>query len=230
MKTKKRLTTLLCVTAASLLFGITAAAAPKAESISIEDSKRVLRVGQKLKLDSEILPDEAEVRDRNIIWTSSNPKVLRVLVKRDDDTKIKALKAGKAKITVRIKGTKLSASRTFTVKKKTNSSASNLNSKYTKKIAAQAAKAAKYEAEISSLQLPTDFTERRVLYYTWENKLDKVSNALDVIEDDIEDDYHAGKISRAVYRSLDRKTESAEDYVDEVEDVLNQVFQYEFDD
>ena len=209
---------------------MTAAAAPKAESISIEDSKRVLRVGQKLKLDSEILPDEAEVRDRNIIWTSSNPKVLRVLEKRDDDTKIKALKAGKAKITVRIKGTKLSASRTFTVKKKTNSSASDLKSKYTKKIDAQAAKAAKYEAEISSLQLPTDFTERRVLYYTWENKLDKVSNALDVIEDDIEDDYHAGKISRAVYRSLDRKTESAEDYVDEVEDILNQVFQYEFDD
>ncbi|MEE0418877.1 MAG: Ig-like domain-containing protein [Lachnospiraceae bacterium] len=230
MKTKKRLSTLLCITAVSLLIGMTAAAAPKAESISIEDSKRVLRVGQKLKLDSEILPDEAEVRDRNIIWTSSNPKVLRVLEKRDDDTKIKALKAGKAKITVRIKGTKLSASRTFTVKKKTNSSASDLKSKYTKKIDAQAAKAAKYEAEISSLQLPTDFTERRVLYYTWENKLDKVSNALDVIEDDIEDDYHAGKISRAVYRSLDRKTESAEDYVDEVEDILNQVFQYEFDD
>ena len=230
MKTKKRLSTLLCITAVSLLIGMTAAAAPKAESISIEDSKRVLRVGQKLKLDSEILPDEAEVRDRNIIWTSSNPKVLRVLEKRDDDTKIKALKAGKAKITVRIKGTKLSASRTFTVKKKTNSSASDLKSKVHQKIDAQAAKAAKYEAEISSLQLPTDFTERRVLYYTWENKLDKVSNALDVIEDDIEDDYHAGKISRAVYRSLDRKTESAEDYVDEVEDILNQVFQYEFDD
>ncbi len=133
MKTKKRLSTLLCITAVSLLIGMTAAAAPKAESISIEDSKRVLRVGQKLKLDSEILPDEAEVRDRNIIWTSSNPKVLRVLEKRDDDTKIKALKAGKAKITVRIKGTKLSASRTFYGKKKTNSSASDLKSKYTKR-------------------------------------------------------------------------------------------------
>ena len=81
---KKRLMAGLLVFTMIISSAMPVMAAPRARKIYIE-GKRTVTVGSTIKLDSEIRPDEAEVRDRNIIWTSSKPSVAKVLKKRDDD-------------------------------------------------------------------------------------------------------------------------------------------------
>ena len=68
-------------------------AAAKAKKIAIK-GKKTVAVGSTIELDSVITPKKAKIKERNIIWTSSKPSVAKVLEKRDDDTKIKGMKAG----------------------------------------------------------------------------------------------------------------------------------------
>lgn len=124
----KKLFPLLLTFIMLLSLSVTASAAA-AKKISITGTLKTMVVGQKNELDTKITPKSAKVRDKNIVWTSSNPKVIRILENYDDETEIKALKAGTATITVSIGGTNLKASKKITVK---NSSAVSVSS-YTKK-------------------------------------------------------------------------------------------------
>lgn len=226
---KMKLRTSLCMFTAVFLFcGLTALAAPKAKSIDIETNKKTLKIGQKLEMDAEIYPDSARVKDRNILWSSSKPNVVKILRNRDDETKVKALKTGTARITVRIRGTKIKDTVKITVKKKTSKSSST--STYTKKISAYKNDVKAYEKSITSLKPAATYKERRTQYYSWEKKLDKISDKLDLLDDQLEDKCRDGKLSWSTYRSLEKKIDKVENYIDVVEDLLDKVFDYEFDD
>lgn len=211
--------------------GLISAALPSqaafgARSIQIQDAPKSMTVGSKTDLDSKITPRKARVRDRNIIWSSSDSKVIKVLDRRDDDTKIKALKTGKAVITVKIKGTDIKASKTIRVKKV--SAAANSGTKG--KIRSYETDLKNIDQEIKNLMPATAYTDRRTQYYGLKEKIENIEDALDRLEDQIEDDYYDGKINRENYRTLDRLVEDAEDYADQVDDHLDAKFQFEFDD
>ena len=97
-------------------------AAAKAKKIAIK-GKKTVAVGSTIELDSVITPKKAKIKDRNIIWTSSKPSVAKVLEKRDDDTKIKGMKAGTATITVRIKVHLLKEMEDYCKKRETSTAA-----------------------------------------------------------------------------------------------------------
>lgn len=202
-------------------------AAPRARKIYIE-GKRTVTVGSTIELDSEIRPDEAEVRDRDIIWTSSKPSVAKVLKKRDDETKIKGMKAGTATITVRIKGTSIKKKCKITVKKASKKTTASLNAAI-KKIAQYKTDAKALKTQIGSIQLAETYEQRRIQYHTYENRIDAIDKKLDRIEEKWEDKYDDGKITYSQYRKVERKVEAVEDYLETVEDYLEQKFNYEFD-
>ena len=113
---KKKLIAGLLTFAVMASTAMPALAAPKATGISVKGKKTVI-VGGTIELDSVITPKRAKVRDHDIIWSSSKPSVAKVLDKRDDDTKIRGVKAGTATITVKVKGTSLKKKFKITVKK-----------------------------------------------------------------------------------------------------------------
>ena len=189
-------------------------AATRAKRIYIE-GKKTVTVGGIIELDSEIGPRGAKVSDRNIIWTSSKPSVAKVLEKRDDDTKIKGMKAGTATITVRIKGTSKKAT-------------ADVNAAI-KKINQYKADAKALKTQIANIQLAATYQQRRVQYHTYENKIDAIDEKIGRIEDKWEDKYDYGKVSYSQYRKVERKAEAAEDYLETVEDYLEYKFNYEFD-
>lgn len=92
---------------------------PKPTSIrKLNYKKRTVRVGQKFELKAYAKPYDYD--DDQLIWTTSNKKIVRIVSKdrRDDDITLKAMKKGKVKITCRIRGTKKKKTCTVTVKKK----------------------------------------------------------------------------------------------------------------
>lgn len=92
---------------------------PKPTSIRrLNYSKKTLRVGQKFELEAFARPSDYD--DDQLIWSTSNKKVIKIISRdrRDDDITVKAVKTGKAKITCRIRGTKKKKTCTITVKKK----------------------------------------------------------------------------------------------------------------
>ena len=108
MSKKKVFAGLLTTTlAASVLLtaAVPANAAVSPQGVRIEGAGSV-RVGKTIELDTDIYPDDDLVSSWNIVWKSKNPSVVKVLNKRGDDTRIKGLKAGKAKVVVKIKGTR----------------------------------------------------------------------------------------------------------------------------
>ncbi len=224
---KKRLMAGLLVFTMIISSAMPVMAAPRARKIYIE-GKRTVTVGSTIKLDSEIRPDEAEVRDRNIIWTSSKPSVAKVLKKRDDDTKIKGMKAGTATITVRIKGTSIKKKCKITVKKASKKTTADLNAAI-KKIDQYKADAKALKTQISNIQLSETFQQRRTQYHTYKNKIDAIDDKLGRLEDKWEDKYDYGKITYSKYRKVEKKVEAVEDYLETVEDYLEQKFNYEFD-
>ncbi len=224
---KKKLMAGLMAATLIISSAMPAMAAVRPKKIYIE-GKKTVAVGGTIELDSEIRPDEAEVRDRNIIWTSSKPSVAKVLKKRDDDTKIKGIKAGTATITVRIKGTSIKKKCKITVKKVSKKTAAGVDAAI-KKISQYKADAKALKSEIGNIQLAGTFTERRTQYRTYEKKIDAIDRKLDSLEDKWEDKYDDGKITRSQYRKLERKIEAAEDYLETVEDYLEEKFNYEFD-
>lgn len=92
---------------------------PKPTSIrKLNYKKRTVRVGQKFELKAYARPYDYD--DDQLIWSTSNKKVVKIVSKdrRDDDITLKAMKTGKVKITCRIRGTKKKKTCTVTVKKK----------------------------------------------------------------------------------------------------------------
>ena len=195
-----------------------ASAATSADKIAIE-GKKTVTVGKTIELDSEIYPDKVEVKDSDIIWTSSKPSVAKILRKYDDDTQLKGVKAGTTTITVRIKGPDIKAT-------STTSSTSTDKTKLTK----YKKKAKNIKTEIKKVTLASTFEGRRTQYNDFEKRLDSIGNKLDSMEDKWEDKYDSGEISRTTYRSMEKEIEKVEDYLETVENYLEKKFNYEFDD
>ena len=225
---KKRLTAAILTLAMSVLLVVPAAAATKPTSISITGKKTVY-VGKQIELDSKISPKKAKVKDSKIVWTSSKPSVAKVMEKKDDDTKIKGMKAGTATITVKIQGTKLKATYKVTVKK-AKATTTTSTSADEKKITSYKTEAKALKKEITNTKLASTKNERRTQYRTLERKIEKIEDKLEKIEDKWEDKYRDGKASRSTYRSIEKKVEAVEDYLDTLEDYLDEKFNYEFDD
>lgn len=222
---KKKLIAGLLAFAVMASTSLPALAASRATGISIK-GKKTVTVGSTIELDSVITPKNAKVKDSNIIWSSSKPSVAKVLEKRDDDTKIKGMKAGTATITVKVKGTSLKKKFKITVKKASNTTSTSAAEK---KIETYKEEAKALKAQIGSIQLAETMEQRRTQYHTYEAKIEAIERKLDKLEDTWEDKYESGKITRSQYRSLEKKIDAAEDYLDEVEDYLDLKFNYEFD-
>lgn len=199
-------------------------AAAKAKKIAIK-GKKTVAVGSTIELDSVITPKKAKIKDRNIIWTSSKPSVAKVLEKRDDDTKIKGMKAGTATITVRIKGTSIKKKWKITVKKaaKTSTAAA------VTKINTYKAEAKNLKSQINKTNPAETSQKKKSQYRNLKKKIESIEKKLDGLENTWEDRYEAGKITRSQYRSLEKKIEAVEDYLDDLEDYLDEIFGYEVD-
>ena len=222
---KKKLIAGLLTFAVMASTAMPALAAPKATGISVKGKKTVI-VGGTIELDSVITPKRAKVRDHDIILSSSKPSVAKVLDKRDDDTKIRGVKAGTATITVKVKGTSLKKKFKITVKK---ASKTTSTSAAETKIETYTQEAKALKTQIGSIQLAETIEQRRVQYHTYKAKIEAIEHKLDKLDDTWEDKYESGKITRSQYKSLERRIETAEDYLDEVEDYLDLKFNYEFD-
>ena len=180
------------------------------------DGSRIAWVGRTIELDADGAFDDDYVRDSNIVWTSSKPSVAKVLRKRGDDTRIKARKAGTAKITVRIKGTSLKATMKLKVKKTANASRkwnkSNGSNSDSKKLA-------KYRKQIQKISAG----QRRTLYYSYARQLDAIDRKLDRLNDKWDDRW--GWTAERMDDAIDR----VEDYLDDVEDYLEDKFDWDDD-
>lgn len=200
--------------------------AASAKSITITGKKTVY-TGKIIELDTRISPKKARVKDSRIIWSSSNSAVAKVLDKKDDDTKIKGIKAGTATITVRIKGTKIKDTHKITVKKAKK--VKSTKSADLAKVDSYKKEAEKIKSDIKEAKLAATYKERRIQYRGFEKRMDAVDNKLDRMDDVWENKYEDGKISRSTYRSMKNKIEKVEDYLETVEDLLEEKFEYEFE-
>lgn len=214
------LTGTMVLASATVVFG---AAAPT--KIAVSGAPKTMIKGQKADLDSRITPANAYVRDSRIVWNSSDSKVIKVLDKYDDDTEIKALKAGKATITVSVKGTNLKAQKEITVKEAATTSSSS----YAKKIAAYKSDLKAILKSIKSTAPAGNADDKYDQVRKFEKKIDKIEDKLDTLEERIEAQYRAGKLSRSQFRKLENKLEAAEDYASDIEDYLEDKFG-DFDD
>lgn len=177
---KKRLMAGLLAGIMTISLAMPATAAVKAEKITIK-GKNTVTVGKTIELDSVITPKKAKVKDRNIIWRSSDSSIAKVLETKDDDTKIKGIKAGTATITVKIKGTSIKNTLKVTVKK-ASTTTTNLSSD-TKKVAAYKADAKALKEKIKKLTLASSASARKTQYCTYEQKIDAIDKKLDKIDD-----------------------------------------------
>ena len=116
----------------------------KISKISIVSGKSEVNVGDELELNLKITPSNAKTEGKEIKWSSSDESVISV----DSNGKIKAIKDGKATITVEIDGIKSTIdinvnkeeeenkqeteSKNTKTEEKSNTSKSNNNSKETK--------------------------------------------------------------------------------------------------
>lgn len=191
------------------------------------DGSRTAWVGRTIELDADGDIDDDYVRDSNIIWKSSKPSVAKVIHKRGDDTRIKAKKAGTAKITVRVKGTNLKATMKLKVKKtsgasqkwntsKGSSSDSNKLEKYRKQIK-------KIHKQIKNTGWNVSASQRRSQYYSFARQLNVIDNKLDRMNDRWDDRW--GRTAERMDDAIDR----VEDYLEDVEDYLEDRFDWEDD-
>lgn len=227
MMKNKMVKTMFLMGCTFLVMGATALAAPKAEQIVIEADTNTMQVGKTMDLDSEIRPEGAKVKDRNIIWSSSDSKVVKVLDKRDDDTKVKALKTGNAVISVRIKNTKIKADFQITVQNKKKGMSVK---KQEKKIEGYKKQYDKVYSNIKSTKVGTDAAAAKQQYLKFERELDAIDRKADRLDDQIEDAYHDGKLSYRQRKSLDRKLDKLEDYKDSIENYLEDKYEFIDDD
>lgn len=222
---KKSYLSILLVAVLVIVMAMPVMADTGVKSVSITGSKTVY-VGNIIELDSHISPGYLDLPDSQYTWSSSNSSVAKVLVKNDEDTKIKGVKAGTATITVKVNGTNVKATYKVTVKKakKVSTTAAKTKIKKYKKNAKTIKK------NIKNTKLAATYSGRRTQYYKFVTKIKKIENKLDRLENKWEGKYKSGKISYSQYSSIERKVESVEDYLEIVEDYLDQKFSYEFDD
>ena len=202
-------------------------AATGARSIVIRGTKTVY-VGDTIELDSEIYPGYVDVSDWNIVWKSSNSKVAKVLRKRNEDTLIRGKKKGTVTITVQISGTNIKDTYKIKVKKAKKSNKGVTSAK--KKITSYKNSAKAIRADISKVKLAGTMPERRTQYMQFVGKIESIDRKLDRLGDTWESKFEFGKTTYKNYRTIERKIDAAENYLESVEDYLNQKFMYEFDD
>jgi len=70
----------------------------KIEKLTIESEKNEITVGEEITLSVKITPEDIKQEKLEIIWTSSDESIATV----DENGKVKALKAGKVTITVKV--------------------------------------------------------------------------------------------------------------------------------
>lgn len=223
MSKKKVFAGLLTTTlAASVLLtaAVPANAAVSPQGVRIEGAGSV-RVGKTIELDTDIYPDDDLVSSWNIVWKSKNPSVVKVLNKRGDDTRIKGLKAGKAKVVVKIKGTNIKATKTITVKKSVSASSESASDK--NKLKKYRKKIKKIRKQIANTVVPGDAASRRTIYQSFERKLNKIDRKIDVINDRWDDRWGS------TARSMERAVESVENYLESVENYLEHRFDWDDD-
>lgn len=224
--TKKNFLSVLLTIVLTLVMAVPALAATDVQSVTITGNKTVY-VGNTIELDSHISPGNLDLRDSEYTWSSSNSSIAKVLIKNDDDTKIKGVKAGTATITVKINGTNVKASYKITVKKAKKSVSTSTAKAKIKKYKKNAKKIKK---NIKKLKLASTYTSRKKQYYQFVKKIKNIENKLDRLDNNWERKYESGKISYSKYKSIESKVEQAEDYLEVVEDYLDMKFSYEFDD
>lgn len=224
---RKNLSVLLISALITLSMAVPVLGVTGAQSVVITGEKTVSK-GKTIELDSVIFPDYADVPDYQIVWSSSNSKVAKVLRKNDDETRIKGMKAGKATITVKISGTNLKASCKVTVKKAKKKKSGAAAAK--KKIKSYRTQAKKIKSQINRTTLAANYAQRRSQYFSLEGKLKSVEHKLERIEEQWETKYEFGQVSYKTYRSVEKSINSADYYLETVEHALNQKFNYEFDD
>lgn len=225
---KKKMGKIICLMGCTfLMMGANAFAAPKPQKIAIEADANTMQVGKTMDLDSEILPRGAKVRDRNIIWSSSDTKVVKVLEKRDDDTKVKAMKTGSAVISVKIKNTKIKADFKITVQNKAKGMSVK---KQEEKIRSYKNQYSKVFDHIKKTKVSADAAAARQQYLKFERELDAIDRKADRLDDQIEDAYHDGKLSYRQMKSLDRKLDKLEDYKETIENYLEDKYELLDDD
>lgn len=223
MSRKKVLTGLMTTTMAAAIMiaaAVPAAAAVPPQGMRIEGSSSV-RVGNTIELDTDIYPDDDLVNSWNIVWESKKPSVAKVLNKRGEDTRIKGIKAGTAKIVVKIKGTDIKATKTITVKKKV--STSNEASSDKDKLKKYKKKIKKIRKNIAATAVPATAAERRAIYQKFEKKLNNLDRKIDVINDRWDDRW--GSTARTMERTIDQ----VENYLESVEDYLENRFDWDDD-
>lgn len=223
----KILTGLFLIGCTTMMLGNESIAAENSTKISIKAEASTVNVGKTLDLDSRIRPKTVKIKDRNIVWTSSNSKVAKVLDKYDDDTKIKGIKNGTATITVKIKNTSIKATRKITVKKPKKATGT---SAYEKKITTYTKEAEAIYKEITDTTLAASFMERTTQYYHLTGELEELENKIDRLDDDMENDYRDEKLTQKQYRDLERSLDNLDNYLDTVDSYLERKFNYEFDD
>ena len=223
MSRKKVLAGLMTTTMAAAIMiaaAVPAAAAVPPQGMRIEGSSSV-RVGNTIELDTDIYPDDDLVNSWNIVWKSKKPSVAKVLNKRGEDTRIKGIKAGTAKIVVKIKGTDIKATKTITVKKKV--SVSNEASSDKDKLKKYKKKIKKIRKNIAATAVPATAAERRAIYQKFEKKLNNLDRKIDVINDRWDDRW--GSTARTMERTIDQ----VENYLESVEDYLEHRFDWDDD-
>ena len=214
---KKRIVAGIFTTVFALTLAVPSVAAVKAKSISIT-GKKTVTVGKTIELDSKINPKNAGVADKNIIWTSNDPSVAKVMEKYDDDTKIKGVKAGTAVITVQIKGTDIKNTINVTVQKAKSSTATVSGDE--KKLAAYLTRAKNLKKKIKKLEPAATKKGKLEQYSTYEKKIDAIERKIEKIEDRWENKWEKGKIKRSTWRSIEKKADKVEAYLDTVEEYL----------
>lgn len=199
---------------------VPARAALPPQGVRIEGASSV-RVGKTIELDTDIYPDDDLVNSWNIVWKSKNTSVAKVLNSRGDDTRIRGLKAGTAKIVVQIKGTNIKATKKITVKQKVSASTESASDK--KKLKKYRKKLKKIRKQIANTAVPATAAERRSIYLNFERKLNAIDRKIDVINDRWDDRW--GSIARSMELAVDR----VENYMESVEDYLDHKFDWDDD-
>lgn len=200
-----------CMIAATTMIAAVPVNAGKAERIEIKGGSTIY-VGEILELDADVEPDDDGVRDSRIVWKSSKPSVAKVLQKRGDDTEIKGKKAGTAKITVRVRGTKLKAVKTITVKRE--ASASGEAKKDEKALKKYKAAMKKLFKEMKKAGASASQEEIK----SYKSRLDAIESKLEVLDEKWDD--RSGKTARNIKKKIDRVEDILEDAEEYLEDTL----------
>ena len=203
-----------------LTTAVPAKAAVPPQGVRIEGAGSV-QVGKTIELDTNIYPDDDLVSSWDVVWTSKKPSVLKVLNGRGDDTRVKGLKVGKAKVVVKINGTNIKTTKTITVKKA--ASTSSVADSDRKKLKKYRKKIKKLRKQMAATAVPATPAERRAARQNFERRLNAIDLKIDVISNRWDDRWGS------TARSMERAVDSVENYMEIVEDYLDHRFDWNDD-